>query len=83
VAALAGVPAGVIERAKARLRELEEAALRHAGQGAGGMQLSLFPPEPDPAPEHPVCEELRGLDPDGLTPRGALDLLYRLKGMLD
>ncbi|MFY9975046.1 MAG: DNA mismatch repair protein MutS, partial [Chromatiaceae bacterium] len=83
VAALAGVPAGVIERAKARLRELEDAALRHAEQGAGALQLSLFPPEPEPAPEHPVCGELRGLDPDGLTPRAALDLLYRLKGMLD
>ena len=80
VAALAGVPAGVIERAKARLRELEDAALRHAEQGTGALQLSLFPPEPEPA--HPVCEELRGLDPDGLTPRAALDLLYRLKGML-
>jgi len=83
VAALAGVPAGVIERAKTRLRELEEAALRHAQQGVGALQLSLFPPEPEPAPEHPVCEELRGLDPDGLTPRAALDALYRLKGMLD
>jgi DNA mismatch repair protein MutS len=82
VAALAGVPAGVIERAKARLRELEDAALRHAEQGTGALQLSLFPPEPEPVPEHPVCEELRGLDPDGLTPRAALDLLYRLKGML-
>jgi len=70
----------VIERAKARLRELEDAALRHAEQGTGALQLSLFPPEPEPA--HPVCEELRGLDPDGLTPRAALDLLYRLKGML-
>jgi len=73
----------VIERAKTRLRELEEAALRHAQQGVGALQLSLFPPEPEPAPEHPVCEELRGLDPDGLTPRAALDALYRLKGMLD
>jgi DNA mismatch repair protein MutS len=82
VAALAGVPAGVIERAKARLRELEDAALRHAEQGTGALQLSLFPPEPEPVPEHPVCGELRGLDPDGLTPRVALDLLYRLKGML-
>lgn len=83
VAALAGVPADVIERAKARLRELEEAALRHAQPTSGAFQLSLFPPEPDPAPEHPICEEIRGLDPDGLTPRAALDALYRLKGMVD
>ena len=47
VAALAGVPAGVIERARRRLRELEAAALRHAQLGAGEVvQLSLFPPSP-------------------------------------
>jgi DNA mismatch repair protein MutS len=83
VAALAGVPAGVIERAKERLRELEAAALRHAQRGGEAVQLSLFPPEPDPPAEHPVCEALRELDPDGLTPRAAQEALYRLRGMLD
>jgi DNA mismatch repair protein MutS len=83
VAALAGVPAGVIARARERLRELEEAALRHAQLGSAAVQLSLFPPEPDPPAEHPVCEALRGLDPDGLSPRAALEALYRLRGMLD
>jgi DNA mismatch repair protein MutS len=83
VAALAGVPAEVITRAKGRLRELEEAALRHAeletGRG-GAVQLSLFP-QPLP-PEPPVCEALRGLDPDTLTPRAALDALYHMKELL-
>ncbi len=84
VAALAGVPPGVIARARERLRELEDAARRHADQGA--MQLSLFLPEPAPlsahTAEHPVCETLRGIDPDGMTPRAALEALYRLRGML-
>ncbi|MBK1721863.1 DNA mismatch repair protein MutS [Thiocystis violacea] len=83
VAALAGVPERVIRRARERLGELEDAARRHADREA--VQLSLFPleSEPEPTPEHPTCVELRTLDPDDLTPRQALDLLYRLKGMLD
>ncbi len=82
VAALAGVPDAVINRAKGRLHELEEAALRHArsGAGPGAVQLSLFPPPP---PETPVCEALRALDPDALTPRAALDALYELRQMID
>ncbi|MBK1718072.1 DNA mismatch repair protein MutS [Thiocystis violacea] len=87
VAALAGVPPVVIERARARLRELEDAARRHAEREA--VQLSLFPLEPVPkrAPEavadQAIREALRALDPDGLTPRDALEALYRLKGMLE
>ncbi|EXJ15117.1 DNA mismatch repair protein MutS [Imhoffiella purpurea] len=83
VAALAGVPAEVIQRARNRLRELEDSAHRHAEREA--VQLSLFPPypEPEPAPEPPVCDALRELDPDGMTPRQALEQLYRLKGMVD
>jgi len=83
VARLAGVPPRVIERARARLRELEEDARRHSEREAD--QLSLFPLEP-PAPvaaAHPALEALRGLDPDGLTPREALATLYRLKGLAD
>ncbi len=83
VAALAGVPACVIDRARERLGELEDAARRHAEREA--VQLSLFPltPEPEPVPEHPVCVTLRDVDPDTLTPKEALETLYRLKGMMD
>jgi DNA mismatch repair protein MutS len=73
VAALAGVPAKVIQRARGRLRELEEAARRHSDRGA--TQLSLFPLEPP----NPALDALRDLDPDGFTPRQALETLYRLK----
>ncbi|MBK1644101.1 DNA mismatch repair protein MutS [Thiocapsa imhoffii] len=78
VAALAGVPAPVIERARSRLRELESGARRHAERDA--VQLSLFPLELEPSPQpHPVVRELDALDPDALTPREALAMLYRLK----
>jgi DNA mismatch repair protein MutS len=77
VAALAGVPKGVIERARKRLRELEQAAHRHARQDT--RQLSLFIEEPPP---HPVVERLKGLDPDTLSPRQALALLYELKALV-
>ncbi len=73
VAALAGVPRAVIERARGRLRELEESARRHTDRKSA--QLPLFPLEaPDPA-----LEALRAIEPDRVSPREALDALYRLK----
>jgi DNA mismatch repair protein MutS len=77
VAALAGVPRAVIERARLRLRELEDAARRHTDRGA--TQLPLFPLE---AP-NPAVDTLKGLDPDALTPRAALELIYHLKAMVE
>jgi DNA mismatch repair protein MutS len=41
-------------------------------------QLSLFAPEPP----SPALQCLRDLDPDQLSPRQALETLYRLKTML-
>jgi DNA mismatch repair protein MutS len=80
VAALAGVPTAVIDRARERLRELEAGARRHAERDA--VQLSLFLPDPEPLPPHPVVDALQGIDPDTLSPREALDTVYRLKGLL-
>ncbi|QIK39163.1 DNA mismatch repair protein MutS [Caldichromatium japonicum] len=84
VAALAGVPPAVIARARERLRELEENAHRHSRHHS--RQLSLFPPESrtraEPA-EHPVCAALRNIDPDTLSPRAALETLYRLRALLN
>ncbi|MBV5311121.1 MAG: DNA mismatch repair protein MutS, partial [Chromatium okenii] len=86
VAALAGVPKAVIARARTRLRELEAAAQHHVELERG--QLSLFAPhaelESAPVlPEHPVCAALREIDPDQLTPREALEMLYQLRKMVD
>jgi DNA mismatch repair protein MutS len=84
VARLAGLPAGVIARARELLAELE-GTHSHGGEGLGRRgalrprseappdQLSIF------QRDHPVVDHLRGVDPDGLSPREALDLLYELK----
>jgi DNA mismatch repair protein MutS len=79
VAHLAGIPREVVRAAKKHLAELET-HLRPAGP-----QADLFAAPPaaaEPAP-HPVVEELADIDPDMLTPREALDALYRLKKRLD
>ena len=84
VAALAGVPRGVIDLAHTRLRELEQAAQRHAQ--AESSQLSLFHPAAMEAPSNapdPLRDRLADLDPDQLTPRQALDALYELHALRD
>ena len=79
VAALAGVPAQVIQRARRYLRRLEtESAAQQSNRGsapAPQQELALGPP---PAPD-PVHELLDALDPDTLTPKQALEALYALK----
>ncbi|MCU7937665.1 MAG: DNA mismatch repair protein MutS [Candidatus Thiodiazotropha sp. (ex Dulcina madagascariensis)] len=81
VASLAGVPKQVIHRARQRLRELEASAQRHAEQQQS--QLSLFDLAPPVADESAVESLLKEIDPDGLTPREALEQLYKLKQKLD
>ena len=78
VAALAGVPRAVIRRARSVLQALESAP-RAPGQAP---QLGLF--EAPAEPETPaVVERLRGIDPDGLSPKQALELLYELRREAD
>jgi DNA mismatch repair protein MutS len=83
VAGLAGVPGSVIRSARKRLAELEEHGL------AAGPQSDLFTKNAKAVREEPAGEEravldrLRDLDPDALTPKEALELLYRLRRQLD
>ncbi|MHB1192646.1 MAG: DNA mismatch repair protein MutS [Longimicrobiales bacterium] len=83
VARLAGLPAGILARARELLAELE-GTHSHGGEGLGrrGAHRPASEPPPDQLSifqmEHPVVERLRALDPDRLTPREALDLLYQL-----
>jgi len=77
VGALAGLPSPVIERARTLLTELEAGAMipTDARRNPEPVpQLDLFASAPDP-----VVERLRGVEPDEMTPREALDLLYRLR----
>ncbi|WP_217528317.1 DNA mismatch repair protein MutS [Vibrio metschnikovii] len=79
VASLAGVPKAVITNAKNKLAQLEqqrETTKKPAASLAITNQMSLIP-EPSE-----VELLLAGIDPDELTPRQALEALYRLKKCL-
>ncbi|WP_375207409.1 DNA mismatch repair protein MutS [Hyphococcus sp.] len=88
VARLAGLPPKAVKRAEAVLKMLEE-----RGQGKNAMsELPLFAAALD-APQDETDDEschetviinaLNALDPDAMTPREALESLYRLKSILD
>jgi DNA mismatch repair protein MutS len=86
VARLAGVPALVVERAKAVLEKLEATRETTGGIAAGLGDLPLFAamasePAP-PSSEQELADSLRTADLDALTPREALDLLYEWKRSL-
>ncbi len=84
VAQLAGVPPAVIRAARRHL-----AALEAQSADAGG-QFDLFA-APSPVPDEPApvlapslaLQALQEMDPDNLSPREALDLLYRLKRLAE
>ena len=83
VARLAGLPGSVVARAGAILKSLEKAE-RGRPARAKIDDLPLFaalapPPPPEPPAEDPLGALLDTIDPDALTPREALDALYRLK----
>ncbi len=80
VAALAGVPAAVVARARAILADLERAP--DAMPSAPQQELPLFAPTV-PHAVSPVMRLLEGVDPDQLSPREALALLYQLKAAHD
>jgi DNA mismatch repair protein MutS len=76
VAALAGVPKDVIRRARKYLELLEESAVGRGGQD--DLFAKTREAEPEPAVD-PLRDELAKVNPDELSPREALELLYRLK----
>ncbi|MGF1701614.1 DNA mismatch repair protein MutS [Photobacterium makurazakiensis] len=81
VASLAGVPKSVIKRAKIKLKQLEASGHQQAVAPTSAapkaeQQLSLIP-EPSE-----VEEALANINPDEMTPRQALDELYRLKALM-
>ena len=80
VAKLAGVPGPVVARARQVLARLE----REPNSPARLDDLPLFAAARPPEPPEPSRLEaaLAAVDPDALTPREALEALYRLKGLL-
>ncbi len=80
VARLAGLPAGVVARAKSVLAKLEAGRDATGGIAAGLGDLPLFAAAAKPqVVADPLGEALAAIDPDALTPREALDALYALK----
>ena len=75
VARLAGMPTQVLNHARYALSALE------AHAESAQMQVDLFAPPPVPeAPAHSaVADALAAINPDDLSPREALEALYRLK----
>ncbi|EPN1649489.1 DNA mismatch repair protein MutS [Cronobacter dublinensis] len=79
VAALAGVPKEVIKRARQKLRELESLSGNAAATQVDGTQMSLLSAAEETSP---AVEALENLDPDSLSPRQALEWIYRLKSLV-
>jgi DNA mismatch repair protein MutS len=78
VAALAGVPQSVIANAKHKLTQLENTAYIEQQNHSEVNQFDLFTSQEC----HPAVVLLEELDPDYISPRQALDTLYRLKALL-
>ena len=74
VAALAGVPHTVIAQAREKLVQLENTS-EHLREQRDAPQLGLF----DESGARALCQALQAADPDSLSPRAALELLYELK----
>jgi len=82
VAALAGIPKSVTTQARRYLTELERErdALRASASTSPQAELPLFAaPAGAPPAESAALEALRAMDPNSLSPREALDLLFRLQ----
>ena len=81
VAALAGLPRQTVAAARRRLAELEARSVEQVQRPApvaetAPQQFGLFP-----APADDLSIALQQIDPDALTPRQALEALYRLKAL--
>jgi len=77
VAALAGVPPQVIKRARGFMATLETQQLSHSESPQAQLPLNA------PTRHDPLRDELADMDPDSVSPRQALDMLYRLKEISD
>ena len=88
VAQLAGVPQTVIAEARTKLAALEQQEIDHGRKSAdpdsGNRHHQAAPQQADlfASSPHPLVEELGGLAVDDLSPRQALELLYRWKSAL-
>jgi DNA mismatch repair protein MutS len=88
VAQLAGVPQAVIKAARKHLAALEAHSIQPTPQFDLFANAMTTPEEPDDEPQQSAAAEalleaLAATDPDAMTPREALDALYRLKSLAE
>jgi DNA mismatch repair protein MutS len=78
VAQLAGIPKSVVASAKRKLAQLENNQI-----APNTNQPDMFAAKEEPAAVelHPVIAELETIQPDDLTPKQALEVLYKLKDL--
>ncbi len=83
VARLAGMPPATVARAKSVLAKLEAGRAKTGGLAAGLDDLPLFAAAAQVEVEvsDGLRDDLAALDVDAMSPREALEALYRLKGM--
>jgi DNA mismatch repair protein MutS len=78
VAQLAGIPKSVVASAKRKLIQLEHHQLQQNEHQPDMFAAHEIAPQ---VPLHPAIEALESIQPDDLTPKQALELLYKLKAM--
>lgn len=83
VARLAGMPPATVARAKSVLAKLEAGRAKTGGLAAGLDDLPLFAAAAQVEVEvrDALRDDLAALDVDAMSPREAMDALYRLKGL--
>lgn len=80
VAQLAGIPRSVVNAAKRKLAQLEQNQVAQQNNAAAWQGDMFVAAQNEPEQLlHPVVIELETIDPDELTPRQALEVLYKLK----
>ena len=91
VAALAGVPGHVVERATEILKKIEQgdSDYQYTNSASGPKTVAQKRPDKKPsqlslfgAINHPVVEVIANTSIDDLSPRQAIDLLYKLEQMI-
>ena len=78
VAQLAGIPRSVVNAAKRKLTQLENNQVASSSEQPDMFAVDALPKE---VAMHPVVSELEIIQPDDLTPRQALEMLYKLKNI--
>ena len=80
VAQLAGIPKSVVAAAKRKLVQLEN---NQVANNTAQPDMFMVSETVLDMPIHPVISELEAIQADDLTPKQALDLLYKLKALVD